>query len=220
MTNVDRAPLPDNYSAACTALADCQRIDECKSWADKAQALASYARQSKDESLRKTADRIQARAIRRCGELLREYNAKGKRTDIEPKGPVSPKSRKEAGKQAGLSQDQVKDAVRVANVAPALFESQVESENPPTVTELAEQGKKKQPRKLIDLGTVAPLDFQAATQASGWVHQFCQVIESENLAPDKVARGLQHNDKTIRQFRADLMTLGSWAATIISLIGV
>ena len=34
--------------------------------------MASYARQAKDESLRKQADRIQARAIRRCGELLKQ----------------------------------------------------------------------------------------------------------------------------------------------------
>jgi hypothetical protein len=48
-------------------------MDECQQWADKAEALASYAKQSKDDSLRKMCDRIQARAIRRCGELLKKF---------------------------------------------------------------------------------------------------------------------------------------------------
>src|SRR5262245_8939543 len=66
------AKLPSSYAAARTALADCVRIDECKKWANKAQALASYARQADDTALERFAIRIRARAIKRCGELLQE----------------------------------------------------------------------------------------------------------------------------------------------------
>ena len=48
------------------------RIDECQMWADKAEALASYAKQANDDGLRRMADRIQASAIQRAGELLQE----------------------------------------------------------------------------------------------------------------------------------------------------
>lgn len=72
LPSIDDAKLPIVYERATQALAECSRIDECKEWANKAEALASYARQSKDETLRKMADRIQARAIRRCGELLKQ----------------------------------------------------------------------------------------------------------------------------------------------------
>jgi hypothetical protein len=51
-------------------LAECERIDECQDWANKAEALASYARQMNDDELRLRCDRIQARAIHRAGELL------------------------------------------------------------------------------------------------------------------------------------------------------
>src|SRR4029077_18890845 len=67
-----RARLPATYEAARKAISECARVDECKSWADKSAALASYARQAKDESLRIMDDRIHARAIRRCGGLLKE----------------------------------------------------------------------------------------------------------------------------------------------------
>jgi hypothetical protein len=60
------AKLPATYTSAREAL------DECATWAAKAEALASYARQAEDDALRRMAGRIQARAIRRMGELLQE----------------------------------------------------------------------------------------------------------------------------------------------------
>ena len=62
-----QARLPRTYEAAREALATCQDIDECKEWADKAAALASYARQSEDVELERMAARIRARAMRRAG---------------------------------------------------------------------------------------------------------------------------------------------------------
>jgi|HubBroStandDraft_6_1064221.scaffolds.fasta_scaffold738406_2 hypothetical protein len=84
LRDIDRAPLPDVYKAAVRALRECVRVDECADLASKAEALASYARQAKDNELRAMAGRIQARAVRRCGELLAEFKAaRGKRTDLE-----------------------------------------------------------------------------------------------------------------------------------------
>jgi len=57
-------------------------MDECKSWADKAEALSSYAKQANDNTLHRLADRIQARAIRREGELLEEIEAATNQHDI------------------------------------------------------------------------------------------------------------------------------------------
>ena len=63
-TLIDAARLPIIYERAKYALAECSRIDECKDWADRAEALASYAQQAKDDALRTFAMRIQARATR------------------------------------------------------------------------------------------------------------------------------------------------------------
>jgi len=131
------ANLPASYEAAKLALSNCNRIDECKDWSDKAQALASYARQSEDKEMEKTAMRIRARAIRRCGELLKEVEKAKNQHDASARGGTSP-SRKSAAADAGMSPDQSKAAIRVANIPQETFVDMVESDAPPTITKLAE----------------------------------------------------------------------------------
>jgi hypothetical protein len=176
LSATNKARLPDTYQHAKSALAECSNIDECKDWADKAAALASYAKQSKDTEMRKMCDRIQARAIRRCGELLREFdarpeNGKKKKQSIGEGTLVSQES---VAKEAGLSKRQQTTAVRVANVPTLSFERQVESETPPTVTALAEQGKRERPKPIIDLGGRDEKDFAAATQSFGELRRFAE----------------------------------------------
>lgn len=139
----DQARLPASYEAARQALAECERIDECQDWADKAAALASYAKQAEDRALFEYAERIRARAVRRCGELLKKTKpAKG--GDRKSKGGHPPvDSRKAAARDAGLSEHQAKQAMRVASVPTEDFERQVESPHPPTVTALAVAGTLK-----------------------------------------------------------------------------
>jgi len=98
--SVNKARLPIKYEAAKQILAECSRIDECQDWADKAEALASYARQAKDDSLRKCADRIQARAIRRASELLSQFDARPDNAKKQTDGSDHLISRYEAGKEA------------------------------------------------------------------------------------------------------------------------
>jgi hypothetical protein len=144
--SVAQARLPATYESAKQALAQCSSVDECQDWADKAEALASYARQVEDDSLRKMADRIQARAVRRCGELLKQFDGRGgDRTKTDGAVSSAP-TQKEAAQQAGLSERQQVTAVRVANVPAETFEKAIESDNPPTVTKLAELGTQKRAR--------------------------------------------------------------------------
>ena len=85
------------------------------------------------------ADRIQARAIRRCGELLKQIEpSKGGRPAETRDGADPSFTRKLAAEQAGLSERQRKTALRVANVPEQDFNQSVESADPPTVTKLAE----------------------------------------------------------------------------------
>lgn len=183
------APLPASYEAAKSALAQCQAIDECKEWADKAAALASYARQSEDLELEKMAARIRARAMRRAGELLKQ---------IEPQqggdrgggrgnqgGGVSPMvSRKQAMADAGMSVDQGKTALRVASIPERQFTEQVESANPPTLTELARQGTQKRempPDPETWLKGRDPKVFNAILHMSAAIEQYAKEAEAWKL---------------------------------------
>jgi hypothetical protein len=110
--------------AAQSALAECSRIDECQAWADKAAALASYAKQVNDETLHRFADRIKARAIRREGEILKQIEpARGANQPIQD-GAVPKVTRESAAEDAGLSERERKTALRVASVPSDEFERQ------------------------------------------------------------------------------------------------
>lgn len=182
---IKTASLPASYEAAKLAILECSRIDECKDWADKAQALASYARQSEDTEMEKTAQRIRARAIRRCGELLKEVEKKhGANQNISAADDtkvsngttvVEPivETRKTAAEDAGMSKRQAVTAIRVANVPQETFVDQVESDNPPTITKLAEQGK--QPSRAVPMYEKLGMSreaFQAGMYFRGYLEQF------------------------------------------------
>ena len=100
--------------------------------------MASYARMADDQALYKMALRIQTRAIRRCGELLKQYDGRGNNQH----GGGAPTMRKAAA-EAGMSKDQQVTAVRVANIPAEDFERQADSDTPPTVTEQGTQTRAK-----------------------------------------------------------------------------
>lgn len=176
---VANAPLPATYEAAKKALASCASIDECQDWANKAEAMASYARMADDDTLRKLADRIQARAVRRLGELLKQYDARG--DHLKSEGAHT--SQAEMARSAGISKHQQVTAVRVANVPQAAFDAAVEQSNPLTVTKLAEMGKQPQAPRQIDPN---------ATLALGVLDKFADFCTKHNpLFVASAVSGLQ-----------------------------
>ncbi len=182
LPSVHNARLPAAYERAKVQLAECAKVDECWEWADKAAALASYAKQSDDETLENLAVKIRARAVRRCGELLREIEPKrGANQNIGAGG--DPKvTRKRAATNAGMSERQRKTALRVANVPEAEFEAAVEADKPARIPELAERGKKKKKKPVS-------AEFKAATAGQGAVRALVKIAAS--TTPAVVVRGLR-----------------------------
>lgn len=184
LPSIAHAKLPAIYEGAKSALMECSRIDECADWADKAEAMASYAKQADDDTLHKMALRIKARAFRRCGELLRAIEPKVGRPSGNGVGG-HPITRTQAATDAGLSRNRKRDALRVVNVPGADFEAAVESDDPPTVPKLAERGKASRP--LVDLGGRDPEDYATATQALGQLRRFAEFADVTDT--DVVVRG-------------------------------
>lgn len=129
--------FPQTYLEARNALARCELVDECKEMADKAAAIEVYARQSKDDSLVIMAQRIQARAIRRVGELLSEIPPVPPTHTTKVAGLVT---RTTVATAAGLSEWRKNEAIQVAKVAGDKFEKLVESDRPPSVRALSKMG--------------------------------------------------------------------------------
>jgi hypothetical protein len=176
---IGNARLPQTYQAAQAALAECQQIDECKDWSDKAAALASYAKQSQDASLLKMAQRIQLRATRRAGELLKQIEPAPNHHGNSSQVVDHPSSRKEAARDAGFSEHQQKQAQRIATVPEAVFETQVESPKPPTLTQLAQQGIKAKP--VMDLQGRNPRDFNTALHFIAVFADYARDLKALNL---------------------------------------
>lgn len=210
--SVSQARLPQAYEAAKTALANCAALDECQQWADKAEALASYAKQADDDTLRQMADRIQARAVRRAGELLKQFDARqGQNLPTAKKAGALPISQQAMARDAGMSDHQRKQAVRVANVPAEQFEKQVESEAPPTVTALAKQGMK--PRD-IERAT-APKNFARATQILGTLDDFAAFCARTD--PETAGEGM--NPREIARMRERVASIDAWLDRFVVNLG-
>lgn len=201
-TEIAKARLPQTYEAAKQALAKCESIDECQSWADRAEALASYAKQADDDSLRRLADRIQARAVRRAGELLKTFDGRGgDRSKTAGAHPFAQDEQSLAQRaiaaRAGMSEHQQKQAVRVANVPAPAFEEAVEAERPATVTKLAEMGKQSRP---------VPEGFKQATHLLGTVKRFAEFCRANE--PETVANGVLVSEAV--ELRKTVSAIDTW----------
>lgn len=181
LAQISTARLPQTYEAARTALAECSAVDECKDWADKAAALASYARQSQDDQLERMAQRIRARAIRRAGELLKQIEPGHGARDGKREAGDHPPLRSEMARDAGMSPHQAKQAVRVANVPADDFERQVESPKPPTLSQLASQGIQSRPQPIIDLKGRDPKQFNRALHFVGTFENYARELAGVNV---------------------------------------
>lgn len=196
LANISEARLPERYQAARQALSKCSTLDECKDWADKAEALASYARQAEDDSLEKYATRIRSRAIRRAGDLMEEFDARGAHRKSVGDGTSS---QRKVAAAAGMSKRQEVTARRVASIPEETFEELVESEDPPAVTKLAEIGKKA-------LASPKPKGFKEATKALGKLRAFAKFCESNNAG--FVAGGVLEGEVTTA--REWVETIDAW----------
>jgi hypothetical protein len=213
MADSARMNLPVAYETAKTAIAVCESTDECRTWADKHAALAAYAL------------RIQLRAERRWGELDRELytdrhteNLRQNRAanSDKPGIPAAKENpeflqnyRKEADRLSGggarpepadgTSEYQRKTARRLAAIPEATFEQQVESQTPPTKTQLAEQGTAKRtvvrdPAAFAPAGQ--PFDKPQQHQALKAFAQFCESTDPVSLA----SMVTDEDRETVRQF--------------------
>ncbi len=193
LPSVSNARLPASYEGAKTALAQCEKLDECKEWGDRMAALASYAKQANDETMLNMAHKIRARAIRRMGEVMKEIEPSPGRPAKEiTTGTGSNLTRTQAARDAGLSPRQQAQAMRLANIPADEFEKAVESDKPPTINDLEEAGT----RKRIHEEIIADKLRETPEQEAAWsircdLYDFYLAVE--DLSPEMAAKNLRHD---------------------------
>ncbi|PPC87453.1 MAG: hypothetical protein CTY39_02650 [Hyphomicrobium sp.] len=136
--------LPSSYQQAKKALGECVRLDECKTWLDKAAAIKAYARMANDADLEKEATRVRAWAKRRMGQIIEAVEPLHTgRPSTKNRACARPNSRtrKSVIEAAGIGETSAKEAVRIASIPQAEFDAKVESDNPPSIVDLVQMAE-------------------------------------------------------------------------------
>lgn len=110
------------YEQARQALAECHKVDEVKDIRDKAQAMAAYAQQAKDQDLILWATEIKVRAERRAGEMLNEAAARG---EMAKRGRPAAENKPATLSDLGIYDTQAKRWKQLAAMPAEHFETAV-----------------------------------------------------------------------------------------------
>lgn len=184
------AIVPVVYAEAIRALAACRAIDEAKHYADKADALAAWAKIYRDKEVDSESRRLKAYAYRRMGLLAEElqptkYNGKGAMP-----GPLKKLI------EAGLSEGQASKARRISAVPAPIFEKLVSDANPPGINKLSAHGAGLSLHARSNCSSPAwRIAFSAAghTGASLNAYKFKVFCRKESAL--KIARGLRPDER-------------------------
>lgn len=114
------------YEQARYALAECHRVDEVKDIRDKAEAMAAYARQAKDQELILWATEIKVRAERRAGEMLAQV-PREQHSGRRPSNSSDDKTNYQKALEAsGLTQSAAYQMERIAAIPDEHFETAID----------------------------------------------------------------------------------------------
>lgn len=209
------ARLPKTYETARESIMKCERIDECKQWTKKAEALASYARQAQDATLLDAATKIQRRAWKRAGELLRQIEPKqGARTDKRSiPGNTTLQTRKDAAMRAGLSKNQKDQALRLAAIPEEQFERVLATTPGIPMKELEIMGTK------AGKNARSP-EMKAYVAAFHWLEDFeAEVSKDVNLLMKGAAKATLPT-LSAKKFGAMVKAVNTWSEKVLAKQGV
>lgn len=163
--------IPVEYEQAVAALSACCSIDEAKTWSDKADALAAWAKIYRSRDADRQARRLRLHAYRRMGILAGELRPRiplGKRLG-STKGPRS------LLVEQGLSAANSKAARRLANLSPEAFAALIDQPRPPAPV-------------MVDRQLIDSSDMMKALRSNGGMAPFLSF--ARRFAPTDVARGM------------------------------
>lgn len=157
------------YEQARNALAECQRVDEVKDIRDKAEAMAAYARQAKDQDLIQWATEIKVRAERKAGEMLRQSAESGDRATSKTGNPDLQVSKPATLEEIGITRDQSSRWQSLASMSDTHFETAVatakQSAGEVTTAFMLREAKRGKPTAKPKTGAKADAQREELRQA-------------------------------------------------------
>jgi hypothetical protein len=181
---IDSATLPSLYIEAKQALVKLDRIDEIQDIANKHSAIAHYAKQIKDNSLKYYAERVYLRALRRIGEILNS---------------LSSEEREKRKAEFDLTHKDFLDSRRVAKVPLDKFDNLLEQTPPASRSNIVAAGtnslsvekarertramyerecQEKQPADRVLLRILETLEEDAGTASVCWAPDLKKMIKA------------------------------------------
>lgn len=139
--NFSTARIPLIYKDAVKALAQCSSIDEAKFYADKADALAAWARIYIDDAAMIEAQRLKLHAYRRMALLADEIML-----DWRLSKGLSTASVPRVLRDHGIKQSQAQVIAKVGELDKARFDAAVKQKRPPSPTTLVFVDAARQPQ--------------------------------------------------------------------------
>lgn len=128
--------LPVEYEQAVKALEACTHLDETKYWADKAEALAAWAKIYHSPDAQLKAKKLKLHAYRRMGEIAEQLRPSGQYKMILDSGGYR-RSRKAKGpasllREHGLKKSEAAAAMTLSHLAGEKFAEALENPQAPT----------------------------------------------------------------------------------------
>ncbi len=203
--------LPVSYEAAKLAIQKCESPLECRTMADKAAAMRVYALMRDDKELHNRAVRLQAWADRRWGELDKELNPDRRQENLKQNQSPDRKAHARPIGEApdGTTDYQRKISRRLASIPGEEFTRQVESPNPPTVRQLAEQGKT--PREWVrQTSPWAAIESAEAREGCATLEAFAAFCADHE--PELIGRVVSAAE--VEALRPLIATAGEWIARL------
>lgn len=133
--------LRDSYLAARRALSVAAKLEDVKSIADQATALAVLAKEMDDDTLFDLATRVKDRAYDELGTRLDTYV-----TINSVKNQALTPDQRGVAQSIGLAPHKATNALLISRMDPAVKEERIEGPKPPSVTKLAAEARRLMPK--------------------------------------------------------------------------
>jgi len=176
--------VPVEYETAVNALAECINLDEAKHWADKADALAAWAKIYRNDEAGIKSRQLKLHAYRRMGEIAKELRP------VKNTGRGSSPGPRSLLREQGLSEDQVIAAAHLSKLPKDEFTKLIDAPKPPSPT-LARRASSSFSNSTENWKAFV-MSGQSASAFRGFCRNHPARALAQGLSPDEKKKALEY----------------------------